>query len=97
MDAIKPYTIERNDYCYECNTRKAIEIYNIYNKPIKFSNLLDYGTEDDFKRVMEGNTLSYMKCRKCGKVFPILWENGTPRPLFFINECNNFINRNYIY
>lgn len=88
---------ERPDYCVECSTRKSIECYTIYDKPIGYTDLINrLRRNEDIDHILKNNQLSYMKCRKCGKVYIIFWntENHIPEPLrsdiFYNDFMDNF-------
>lgn len=66
--------IPRQDYCEYCNSNRSIELYDKNNKALNYSHILDYveqGKEVD----LSNRNLKYMKCKKCGHVFKLLWCN----------------------
>lgn len=68
----------RNDECPICGSERSLECYDMKNKPIRFTLFIDNKNFDRLKH----RALSYMKCRKCGSVFNIDWnDNGEPYPL----------------
>lgn len=80
----KVIEIQRPDYCIQCNTKKSIECYSIYNKPIHYSNLLDrLNRNESIDSILDNAQLSHMICRKCGKTYDISWsiDNHIPIPL----------------
>ena len=91
---IKPFTIEREDYCIKCKTKKSIELYNIYDKPMRYSNLLDYSNTIDLSSILDNSSLSYMRCKKCGTIYKIYWRGNKPEPLdsniFYDNFLQNY-------
>lgn len=92
MDALKFY---RYDHCINCDSKRAIEAFNTFNKPVQFSMLLD--NIANLNKILDNVTLSHMKCRKCGKEYRIIWdENKIPRPLYVENKIDLFLNKYYI-
>lgn len=80
-DLIKPFILERDDYCTNCRTQKTIELYNIYDKPMRYSNLLSFANNINLDSVLDKTVLSYMKCKKCGKIYKICWKDHKPAPM----------------
>lgn len=74
----------RPDKCMECGTNRSIEIYDIFDKPINYSYLVDLHETKNIN-IMErlnNRTLSYMKCKRCGKIYCIDWrEPDYPVPV----------------
>jgi transcription elongation factor Elf1 len=75
-DAIK---IIRGDSCPKCNEDRCVEAYDIRNKPIGYTYLLDTRKTDKLVNLQ----LSYMRCSQCRTEFHIDWSNReNPRPLY---------------
>lgn len=94
---IKIFSKIRPDKCMECNTERSIEIFDIFNKPINFSYLIDL-TESkniDINEKFNNRQLSYMQCRRCGKVYCIDWRNDIPTPIRAFWYLDQFLYNNY--
>src|SRR5699024_4584466 len=77
----------RNDHCPVCDSDRSLEVYDMKNRPVRFTLFIDGGNLDRLKT----KSLSYLKCRKCGAVFKIDWEgNESPYPLTD-QKMNDFI------
>ena len=94
----KIFSIIRADKCMECNTERSIEIFDIFDKPINYSYLLDLlDTKDiDINEKINNRQLSYMQCRRCGKVYCIDWRNRKyPVPVRSFWYLEMFLHNNY--
>lgn len=77
----------RNDHCPVCDSDRSLEVYDMKNRPVRFTLFIDGGNLDRLKT----KSLSYLKCRKCGAIFKIDWEgNESPYPLTD-QKMNDFI------
>lgn len=76
---IRGVSYDREDTCPQCRRKRALEIYDKYNKPGYFSIILDRNQLDRFLN----KQFYYMKCTMCGKEYRIDWsqENRIPKPL----------------
>lgn len=71
--------IIRGDTCPKCQKSRCVEAYDIRNRPIRYTYLLDTGKTDNLISLQ----LSYMKCNQCNSEFGIDWSNKeNPRPLY---------------
>ena len=72
----------RQDDCSYCNASKSIECYDIYNKPINYSYLLDqYVKDKNVLNRLNNKVLVYMKCRNCNTKFVIYWDDNREIPI----------------
>lgn len=95
MDLINPITFERSDYCHNCNNARSIECYDINNRSIFYSNLLDNLEKGlNIDHIRKGTHFSYMQCKKCKKIYSINWdiEKEIPKPLITNTMLNHFLN-----
>lgn len=88
---MKVIQFKRHDNCINCNSDRSIELYDVYNKPVNYSYFLDNISRIDID-CFNKRELSYMKCKKCGKIYNINWVNGIPEPLINKNTLFIFIN-----
>ena len=77
--------VRMEDYCPSCQSKYSIEVYDVYNRPLGLTRLLNR----NLLRELDNKRLSYMKCKKCGKDFRINYVNGNLQPL------NSDINYDY--
>lgn len=79
-DLFKPL---RGDYCHKCGSHRTIECYNVFNKPINYSILLDKIEQGDMSVIgkLDNAEISYMICRKCKEQFFIDWRMRYPMPV----------------
>lgn len=88
----------RPDKCMECNTERAIEIFDVFNKPVNYSYLLDLleSKDIDISEKFSNRQLSYMQCRRCGKVYCIDWRSRNyPVPVRAFWYLEQFLHNNY--
>ena len=72
----------RIDDCPCCNASKSIECYDVYDKPINYTYLLDqYEKDKDVLNRLNNKVLSYMKCRNCNTKFVIYWGQNREIPI----------------
>ena len=85
---MEPIKIMPPTYCRICG-KYSIDLYNVYNSPIGYNNILNRNTKSNILKALDNNkSLSYMKCKNCGKVFYIDWTQKIPRPLYDEREIN---------
>lgn len=79
----EPIIFEDDDYCSECMNRHSIELYNMYNKEVNYTLLLQ--NKEKVDKIVDKSILLYFKCRKCGKIYDIDWtiKNGSRFPTPF--------------
>lgn len=88
MNNIVPFTILREDTCLLCNSTKSLECYDVNNRPVGFTNLL----ETNKIEYINNRELSHIKCSKCGKQFMLNWSNkNIPRPLIYKAVLQEFL------
>lgn len=96
---IKIMNTIRPDKCMECNTDRCIELYDIYDKPVNYTYLVDMyerGNNQNIIEKFDNRQLSYMKCKRCGKQYCIDWRNRTlPIPIRAFWYLDHFLNINY--
>lgn len=70
----------RDDYCMKCNSDRSIELYDVNDKPINYSNLVDrmkYNMREDIIiKYLNKYELSHFKCKKCNIKYKIDWTDG---------------------
>lgn len=83
MNDREPIIFEDDDYCSVCNTQHSVELYNIYNKEVNYTLLLQM--RDKIDNIVDKSILSQFKCRRCGAKFNIDWtiKNGVRFPTPF--------------
>jgi hypothetical protein len=96
---IQPITFIREDYCFKCDTPRMIECFDVFNRPLNYSLLLDRKEQMNIQDRINMKDLYYMKCKRCGTIFIIDWVLGNiPKPLSMMSNIhiflNNFINEN---
>lgn len=94
----KIFRIIRADRCMECNSDRSIELFDIYDKPVNYSYLLDLLERNniDINEKLNNRQLSYMQCRKCGKVYCIDWrDRNYPVPVRAFWYLEQFLYNNY--
>lgn len=79
---IKPFKKVREDYCPKCGHQRCLELYSVYDKPLRYSNLLDFGKDSDIDSVYNNVILSYIKCKNCNYKFKLLWDKNKLRPAY---------------
>lgn len=90
---IRGVIYDREDTCPKCKRKRALELYDKYNKPGRFTIMLD---RNDF-RPLHIRSFYYMKCTHCGQEYRIDWsnENRIPVPLlgnkfrYFLEDYND--------
>lgn len=74
--------------CVNCGGN-LIELYDSFGKQMNY-NLMK--SMNNFKSIdTTKGYLSHFRCGKCGKIYPIIWENGIPKPLMSDTRIDNFI------
>ena len=89
----KPMWIEREDYCPNCNSQKALMLFDKYNSITNYPMLLDQNRTDIFNVNEYSKQYNYLQCNRCGTKFFIDWSTGLPRamhPRHFKTFMNNF-------
>ena len=93
--------VRMEDYCPSCHSKFSIELYDVYNNPLGLTRMLN---RNIVLKSIENERLSYMKCKKCNKVYKIQYHNNIPRPLdesidIEYNDFNNNLikNRGVLY
>lgn len=96
---VKIMNIIRPDKCMECKTDRCIELYDIYDKPVNYTYLVDMyerGKREDIIDRLDKRQLSYMKCKRCGKQYCIDWrDRSLPIPIRAFWYIDNFLDSNY--
>lgn len=89
----------RPDKCMECNTDRSIELFDMYDRQVNYSYLIDQyekGIILDSMERFDNRQLSYMMCKKCGKVYCIDWRDiHLPVPVRTFWYLENFLDKNY--
>lgn len=85
IDAFIPVT---NTYCIDCGT-ETVDLFDSGDCPVHLSNIR---LSNNYK-VLDNRICLYMKCRKCGRIYKVRWENNTiPKPLYSDRLLNSFVN-----
>lgn len=71
---IRPIEYEREDTCPICKSKRSIEAYTTYDKPIDLTLAIDVG------RDISSMGIKYLKCRKCKRKFLPNWITAYPMP-----------------
>lgn len=85
---------EREDFCPNCYSEKALLIFDDSNNVVYYPGILDSEDYSIFEKSEKGRVFSYMKCKYCGKEFFIDWSQGIPPKPMFAYFYRNFI-RNF--
>ena len=59
-----PFEIKRPDYCPYCDSDRSIELYNRYNKALRYTVFLDMMSSGKISELSKD--YEYLKCKKCG-------------------------------
>lgn len=78
----KPFEFGRPDICPYCNSNRALEVYNRFDKPMNYSFILDRKQNPSEKLI----DIEYIKCKKCYKKFFPRWEGDILYPNEEMNE-----------
>ena len=65
---MKPIIIDREDTCPSCNCKRALEVYNSKDNPLRYSLILDQNKLDKLVDVR------YLKCKVCGARYFPRWQ-----------------------
>lgn len=75
-----PILIYGPDYCKKCKT-KSIEIFDYFNNPMGYRSISNAYTQGiPNKDLLNKRAVYRMRCRRCGTVFQIRWDNHYPVP-----------------
>lgn len=83
MNKYIPLHYEREDFCPNCNNKRAMIIYDRYGNPFNYSNILDQNQLNIFDPSRSDHVFSHMKCRFCKKEYLIDWTDERPKPMFY--------------
>lgn len=84
---IKPFSYERADTCPSCNSKRSLEAYSRFDKPVRLSLHIDRNME------LGNVSICYFKCRNCGSEFFPKWVKGFKYPLpMFDSNYSDFMN-----
>jgi hypothetical protein len=84
----------RPDLCPICGKERAVECYNRMNAPMRFRYIVDSYIRNG-KINMGHIPVTHMKCRECGKIFDIRWDNGVPYPMADNVRISTFLDKGY--
>lgn len=79
--------LQRDDYCYNCSSERAIEMYDVFGKPIGYSHILDNN-----ESIMDMR-LKFAKCSRCGKIYNIDRSDTKKNPRPMTININHFLNK----
>ena len=94
----KIFSVIRPDKCMECNTERSIELFDIFDRPVNYSYLLDLieSKNINIDEKFNNRQLSYMRCKRCGKVYCIDWRTKNyPVPVRAFWYLEQFLYNNY--
>jgi len=77
--------IPRDDSCSNCENNRCVELYDVMNKPIHYTLLLDKIERNGKDKIDLSNSgVKYARCSCCGFKYGIDWtfDLKIPRPLF---------------
>ena len=97
---INPISFERKDTCVYCKSKRSVELYDNFNRPLNYTLLLDSlksnpNRREEILSKLDNKVLGYMKCRKCNHLYDIRWNKNFPYPLTTITPVMGFIQDNY--
>lgn len=62
-------------FCNSCNSVHGLECYDISNRPINYSLLIQmFNQGKTISQILDKKELAYFKCRKCGEYYRISWN-----------------------
>lgn len=76
----QPIILHRPDFCDICK-KQAIEIFDYFNNPMRYSKIVDaYERRQSIDGLLDKRAIYRMRCRSCGHVYSIRWEDEYPLP-----------------
>lgn len=98
---INPIRFEREDTCVYCNSKRSIELYDNFNRPMNYTLLLDSlksspNKRDEILNKLDNKVLGYMRCNRCKRIYKIHWNKNFPYPLNTDTQVRAFIDINYV-
>lgn len=83
--------VNRDDSCPICNEDRCVDIYDVTNKSIKYTLVLDK-LEQGIDIDLSNSKLKYAKCSLCGHKFTLDWTNNLkiPRP-FYLTQLKDLM------
>jgi len=78
-------------YCRACK-KNTIELYDYFNNIMGYKYISKEFIEGKPPRdVFDKRTVYTLRCRSCGKAFPIRWVRGYPVPNLYEDYYENFM------
>lgn len=95
IEKLCPIYFERQDTCPICESKRSIECYDTFNRPIQFTKILDC-IENNQNFDLRFREFSYMKCKNCNVRFMLDWKDkNIPRPLVYKNILYEMLDKYY--
>lgn len=82
----------RMDRCQNCGTEN-LEIYDYFNNPMGYKSIVDLYMSGSLmpKAIINKRDFYTIRCKKCGKTYPIIWSYGFPLPDFSPRHISRFL------
>lgn len=79
---IQPILLQRYDYCPRCG-QHSIELFDYNNYKLNYTKaVLQYmQTGNPYNSYLDKRNIYRMRCKGCGKVYQIKWQNNFPMPV----------------
>lgn len=71
---MKPISFIRADTCPVCDSKRSVDAYTNFDKPVGLTKYLDTKSSEDLKK----RFIYYMECSKCHKRFFPIWIGNIP-------------------
>lgn len=90
---ITSFIFYRMDRCQNCNSEYSLEIYDYFNTPMGYRSIIDLFTAGKQmpKSYLNKRAFYTIRCKKCGKCYPIKWVRGFPLPDFGTDDFKMFL------
>ena len=76
-----PVSFSRPDLCPKCNNQ-GIEIYDYFGHPLNYRHIIDRWMNGLSNNLDNKYPIYIMKCKNCGCLYNIIWNNDYPLPDF---------------
>ena len=84
--------VYRMDKCHRCGS-ESLELYDYFNNPMNYKEIINYYMEGSRMPKALNNKRDFytIRCKKCGKTYPIIWRRGFPLPDFNPRNISEFM------
>lgn len=86
------FYVMRMDRCQNCGNQ-TLEIYDYFNNPMGYKSIVDLFMSNQKMPLSLMNKRAFytIRCKKCGKMYPIIWVGGFPLPDFTPSHISEFV------